>query len=136
MFSICQLFYVSRTAPHVDSAVIQHVLQVARRNNRRLDVTGCLLYSGRCFAQVLEGRRESVQPLAQRIAADPRHLDVRVLLERHRIDREYGDWSMGFLHDSRFESTLDALLRDGGDPVAIADIIDRMKPDTVMGALA
>jgi len=136
MSSICQLFYVSSATTPVDSAVIQHVLQVARRNNRQLDVTGCLLYSGRYFAQVLEGRKEQVQPLARRIASDPRHRNVRILLENHRIDRQYGGWSMGYLHDSELEDSLEGLLLEGGEPSAIADVIDRMKPDTVMGALA
>src|SRR5450755_4147101 len=134
MSSVCQLFYVSSATTPVDSVVIQHVLQVARRNNRQLDITGCLLYSGRYFAQVLEGRKEQVQPLAQRIASDPRHRNVRIFLETHRIDREYGDWSMGYLHDSTLEDSLGRLLLEGGEPGAIADVIDRMKPDTVMGA--
>jgi hypothetical protein len=135
MLSICQLFYVSSATDQIDSAAIQHILQVARRNNRRLDVTGCLLYSGRCFAQVLEGQKEAVQPLAQRIAADPRHRNVRILIENHRIDREYGDWSMGYLHDTQLADTLEALLFEDGSPSAIAAVINRMKPDTVMGAL-
>jgi len=136
MSSVCQLFYVSSATTPVDSVGIQHVLQVARRNNRQLDVTGCLLYSGRYFAQVLEGRKEQVQPLARRIASDPRHRNVRILSENHRIDRQYGGWSMGYLHDSELEDSLERLLLEGGEPTAIADVIDRMKPDTVMGALA
>jgi len=136
MSSVCQLFYVSSATTPVDSVVIQHVLQVARRNNRQLDITGCLLYSGRYFAQVLEGRKEQVQPLARRIASDPRHRNVRILLENHRTDRQYGGWTMGYLHDSELEDSLEGLLLEGGEPTAIADVIDRMKPDTVMGPLA
>ena len=136
MISVCQLFYVSRATSQFDSAVVQDVLQVARRNNRQLDVTGCLLYSGTFFAQVLEGRNEAVQPLAQRIALDPRHRDVRVLIENHRIDREYGDWSMGYLYDAQLADTLESLLQDGGDPGSLSDIMGRMKPDTMMGALS
>ena len=136
VLSICQLFYVSRATTQFDSASVQHILQIARRNNRRLDVTGCLLYSGHCFAQVIEGQQEVIQPLAQRIAADARHCDVRVLLENHRIDREYGDWSMGYLHDDKLADVLEQFLVSGGEPVLIAEIMQRMKPDTVMGALA
>lgn len=136
MFSVCQLFYVSRAAIPFDSALVQHILQSARRNNRRLDVTGCLLYSGQRFAQVLEGRKEVVQPLAERIAADTRHRDVRILMENHRLEREYGDWSMGYLHNTGLEDSLEALLLGNGEPSAIADVLARMKPDTVMGALA
>jgi hypothetical protein len=52
------------------------------------------------------------------------------------MEREYGDWSMGYLHDTNLEDTLEALLLEGGEPSAIADIINRMKPDTVMAALS
>jgi hypothetical protein len=133
---ICQLFYVSSVTDPVDGAVIQHILQGARRNNRQLDITGCLLYSGRYFAQILEGRKEQVQALARRIASDPRHRNVRIVLENHRIDRAYADWSMGYLHDCRLEDSLEGLLLEGGEPRAIADAIARMKPDTIMGPLA
>ncbi len=78
MLSVCQLFYVSRAAKPFDSAVIQDILQIARRNNRMLDVTGCLLYSGHHFAQVLEGSSAVVIPLAQRIAHDACHVNVLV----------------------------------------------------------
>ena len=136
MISICQLFYVSRATTPFDSAGVQNILQIARRNNRRLDVTGCLLYSGRCFAQVLEGGQEVIQPFVQRIALDPRHHDVRILLENHRVDREYGDWSMGYLHDEKLADDVEDLLVKGSSPVCIAEIMQRMKPDIVMGALA
>ena len=137
MLSICQLFYVSRAHQAFDAALIQSILASSRRNNPPLEVTGCLLFSGAFFAQVLEGPEAAVQALARRIADDPRHHDVRVLLETHRLEREYGDWSMGYLHDTGLAATLERLAADDGyDPVAAADIMMRMKPDTVMGALA
>ena len=135
MLPICQLFYISRASKEFDSALIQDILQVARRNNHQLDVTGCLLYSGTFFAQVLEGSNEVVQELALRIARDPRHHEVQFLLENHRVEREYGDWSMGYLHDQGLADVLESLMRGDGDPNTIADVIGRMKPDTMMGAL-
>jgi hypothetical protein len=136
MLSVCQLFYVSSSARVYDGAAIQDILQTARRRNRKLDVTGCLLFSGLHFAQVLEGIDSVVVPLAKRIASDPRHTNMRVLMESHRMEREYGDWSMGYLHDLDLEDRLEALLHDAEpDPRRIADVMMRMKPDTVMGAL-
>ena len=136
MLFVCQVFYVSRAAKAHDSVAIQDILQLARRKNRRLDVTGCLLYSGQHFAQVLEGDERDVVPLAHRIAEDPRHTNLRVLVENHRVEREYGDWSMGYLHNLGLEERLVALFRgEMRDPGAIADLMGRMKPDTVMGAL-
>lgn len=136
MSSIFQLFYVSRATRPFDNATIQDVLQAARRNNRRLDLTGCLLYSGQCFGQVLEGSEAAVLGLVARIGRDPRHCDVRILMESHRPEREYGDWSMGYLHDQGLQDDLEKLLTGQAPPATrVADVMSRMKPDTVMGAL-
>ncbi len=136
MLSICQLFYVSTAARPYENKAIQDILQISRRNNQRLDITGCLLFSGRYFAQVLEGSDANVTRLAQRIALDPRHTGVVTLMEGHRIDREFGAWSMGYLHDLRLEDDLQALLFGRQlNQLTISDVMSRMKPDTVMGAL-
>jgi hypothetical protein len=136
MSSVCQLFYVSRAAEACHSVAIQDILQMARRNNRKLDITGCLLYSGRHFAQVLEGDERQVLPLARRIADDPRHTHLQVLMESRRADREYGEWSMGYLHDLALEDQLTALFQSQSrDPGLVAELMSRMKPDSVMGAL-
>ena len=128
-----QLFYVSRPAPSCSAATIQEILQISRRNNRRLDITGCLLYSGTHFAQVLEGRSDVVEALASRIGADARHHDVRVLRSTPCAARHYGDWSMGYLHDLGLADALDALLAGGADPGHIEAVLARMRTDPVMG---
>ena len=136
MRSVFQTFYVSRATVPFDNAAVQSILQVSRRNNARVDVTGCLLFSGRCFAQVLEGDQAVVRALAGRVAADPRHLDVRFLRETKHEEREYADWSMGYLHDLTLEDDLETLLLiPDSSPVVVAEVMERMRPDTVMGAL-
>ena len=77
--------------------MIDGLKQISRRNNRQLDVTGCLLLAGPLFAQVLEGRRDAVEPLVARIAADPRHRQVRVLVERQTSARMRPDTVFGAL---------------------------------------
>ena len=136
MPSLSQFFYVSvRTVPH-DLAAVQHILQISRRNNRQLDVTGCLLIAGPLFAQVVEGRREVVEPLVERIGKDPRHHSVHVLVERQTSTRQYGEWSMGYFDDPGQEERLRRLL-DGGraDARDLAGMMGRMRPDTVLGDL-
>lgn len=136
MPSVCQLFYVSHASQPYEDAAIQDILQSSRRNNRRSDVTGCLLFSGLHFAQVLEGSEAVVVQLARRIARDPRHANVMVLRESHRPEREYGDWSMGYLHDLGLEDRLEQFLRTPEHDLRdIAEVMARMRPDTVMGAL-
>ena len=136
MPAVFQVFYVSRATAALDNAQVQSILHAARRQNARLDVTGCLLFSGHCFAQVLEGPEPVVSALARRIAADPRHVGVRVLSQTRRQERDYADWSMGFLYDLTLEDDLETLLMiPDRSPVVIADVMERMRPDPVMGAL-
>ena len=75
------------------------------------NITGCLLFSGRYFAQVLEGRPEVTSRKLDTITSDPRHVDFRLLVERHVVERTYAEWSMGYLHDLGLEDQLEALAR-------------------------
>ena|ERR1700712_4777180 len=136
MSTLFQIFYVSRATAAFDNQAVQAILHASRRNNARVDVTGCLLFSGRCFAQVLEGDEAVVTKLAARIGADPRHNDVRFLFEGRRMEREYSDWSMGYLHDLNLEDDLETLLLiPSRSPIVVAEVMERMRPDPVMGAL-
>ena len=131
-----QVFSVSRATAAFDNAQVQSIVQASRRRNARLDVTGCLLFSGHCFAQVLEGRQAVVSALARKIAADPRHVGVRVLSEGQRDERDYADWAMGYRYDLNLEDDLETLLMiPDRSPAVTADVMERMRPDPVMGAL-
>jgi len=136
MSAVFQAFYVSRATTAFANAQVQSILQASRRQNARLDVTGCLLFSGHCFAQVLEGEQTVVSALARKIAADPRHVGVRILSETQRDERDYGDWAMGYLYDLNLEDDLETLLMiPDRSPAVTADVMERMRPDPVMGAL-
>ncbi len=60
MPAVFQTFYVSRARSAFDETAVQAILERSRRHNVSVGVTGCLLFSGRCFAQVLEGERAVV----------------------------------------------------------------------------
>jgi hypothetical protein len=98
--SLYSLAYFSRNAidgsgPEVQAQIAQ-ILASARRNNAREGVTGALLFSDGCFAQVLEGRRSDVEGVFESIQCDPRHADVTIL-HLHEVDRRsFGEWSMAF----------------------------------------
>ncbi len=94
------LAYFSHNAidgtPDEMQAAIGNILAAARRNNARHGVTGALIFSDGCFAQVLEGAREEVEAVFETIQCDPRHSDVTIL-HLHQIEqRSFGDWSMAF----------------------------------------
>lgn len=96
---------------------IEAILVTARRSNAARGITGALLYSAGCFAQVLEGPLSEVEALFERIQLDPRHRDVKVL-QFHPLDRRsFGDWSMAFAgldSDSPERTKIEAALVDPG----------------------
>lgn len=94
------LAYFSRNAIAGSAAEVQaqiaQILASARRNNAVHGVTGALLFSDGCFAQVLEGRRSDVEGVFEAIQGDPRHAAVTIL-HLHEVDsRSFGGWSMAF----------------------------------------
>jgi hypothetical protein len=134
--TVLQTFCISRATQPFDHGAIEPLLQSWRRGNAHQRITGCLLFSGRCFAQVLEGERVAVQTLARRIARDPRHTDVRILSEESRDEREFAGWTLGYLHDVALDDDLETLLMiPQRSPAVVAEVMERMRPDPVMGAL-
>ena len=93
-----RLVYCSRNTITADqgdrAAEIADILAASRANNARDGVTGALLYSDGCFAQVLEGNLDAVQRTFERIQRDPRHGHVIVLEARAAEARIFGQWDM------------------------------------------
>lgn len=74
------LVYTSySTAPFSEEELIQ-LLNQSRVSNKKLDITGMLVYLDNKFIQVLEGERTAVVKLYEKIAGDPRHKKVALLL--------------------------------------------------------
>lgn len=86
---------ISGTAEEIQNS-IAGILTSARKNNSRHGVTGALLFSDGCFAQVLEGAREDVEAVFEIIQCDPRHRDVTIMHLHEIEERSFGDWSMAF----------------------------------------
>ena len=136
MTNLKQLFYISRMAEGVDERAIRNILAISRRNNRMLDVTGCLSFTGRHFAQVLEGREDAIAELTRRIHADSRHTEFRLLIDRPATLREHPLWSMAYMHDLELSSDIQALFDTPEASMRkTLQTMGRLKPDTVMGAL-
>jgi hypothetical protein len=90
-----QLLYVSNTSRDVAPAELDAILAVSRTNNAALDVTGLLLFIDGGFLQILEGEERTIRELYARIAADRRHWETRLMLDRES-PRAFTGWSMGF----------------------------------------
>lgn len=89
-----RLVYLSVADDDLDWSGIGPILKVSQANNGRDGVTGLLLYDGGSFLQVLEGQREAVLTTFDRIRADPRHHDVKLMLSETVAAPAFEDWAM------------------------------------------
>lgn len=136
MSPLRQILYVSRASGGLSRADIQNLLAEAGRKNWRHNVTGCLLYTGRSFVQLLEGESDVVGPLSERIAQHRWHNGMRVLLDRKVERRRYADWSMGYVYNLDLADRIDTLCA----PSQLTDedieaLLAELRPDPVMGRL-
>ena len=93
---IHQLVYTSRETYPLRAEGLIRLLLSARERNRHADVTGVLLYRDGWFMQLLEGSPADVRGLYARIADDPRHGEVDLLLARACNARLMHGWRMGY----------------------------------------
>jgi hypothetical protein len=88
------LIYVSTATTLPNQRMIDEILESAHRNNPAMELTGMLLWSDLTFAQLLEGPPAALDAMYARLAADPRHHDLR-LLSRWPVGRRlFSEWSM------------------------------------------
>ncbi len=103
---LVRLMYASRAVPAVDQEELLAILKKSKTNNHKSGVTGALCFSEGIFLQVLEGGRNAVNQLYNRIACDARHTDV-VLLNYDEIEeRRFSGWSMGQVNMHRMNPAL------------------------------
>jgi hypothetical protein len=93
--SLGQIVYASAASGEFELSDIEPILEVARRRNSQLGVTGMLLFEKTSFLQVLEGDQEVIDALLERIRRDRRHTRVVLLLREPIEARTFGKWSMG-----------------------------------------
>ena len=92
-----QIVYASAAREPFTPEALDTLLSKARIRNTAHDVTGMLLYHTGSFLQVLEGPPDAVQLIFSSIVRDPRHVHTEVLHNQLIDQREFQDWSMGFL---------------------------------------
>lgn len=83
MQNVYQLIYLSRLADAASPACVAEIVRVARQRNAVFHIRSLLVFDGWRFCQTLEGEYAVVCDLADRIRADERHTDFRVL---HRAE--------------------------------------------------
>ena len=117
--SLRRYLYVSALAPAMPSTVVGQILRQSRESNHRLNLSGALLFDGERFCQLLEGECRRTQALMARIATDPRHRDMKLLLDASvTSERLMTNWLCGYCDHEAFEIVT---LAAASDPQRAAD---------------
>lgn len=92
---IFNLFYTS-SANDLQQHELETLLEKAREKNAVNGITGILLYCDGIFVQLLEGEETKVKETFDRIAKDPRHMDLRNIVSTSSEKRYFPEWKMGY----------------------------------------
>jgi Sensors of blue-light using FAD len=97
-----RLVYRSQATHKLGSLHLFNLLIQCREKNRRLGITGHLLYTEEIFVQCIEGPPESIESLWQSLLRDERHHGVELIARGPLAERRFAEWSMAFSSYSHF----------------------------------
>ena len=103
---LVRLMYASRAAVAIDQEELMAILRHAKVANPKAGITGALCFADGTFIQALEGGRDAVNRVYNKIAADNRHKDVILLGYEEISERRFASWSMGQVNLSRLNPAL------------------------------
>lgn len=98
---IASLTYKSVATATPRATDLDKLVVRARERNRKLDVTGLLLFEDGCFLQTIEGPPRALDQLWTSIQRDGRHNHIEVLSEHMVAGRLFSDWEL--MLGSRFD---------------------------------
>lgn len=108
---ISYLVYISVPSLEVEAVDLLEILRQSRENNAREGITGLLVYKKHYFCQYIEGRREAIDRLYERIQLDSRHRTPFVIDSGTLEKRLFPDWTMGYA-DTSYLKKLDVAGRN------------------------
>jgi hypothetical protein len=75
---------------------LEELLLKSRVNNARIGISGILLFNNGSFFQVLEGEKETVEALYEKISKDKRHDKTTKIIMEPIKERSFSVWTMGY----------------------------------------
>lgn len=111
---LVRMVYCSRISESFSSEDIDKILDVARKENKKRNVTGLLCFSRKYFLQCLEGGRKAVNETYHNILNDERHEEI-VLLDYKEINtRDFTSWQMAYIPEKNITDAIN--LKFSGTP--------------------
>ena len=116
---IQEIIYVSTLAADEPLRAVADIAGKSRSTNRRLDITGLLVFDGMNFCQQLEGGAQELAELMAHIQKDPRHTQVTVVHQGPLDKRRFWNFSLGYTSAEDIEA-LERLRQLQGQPAVDA----------------
>jgi hypothetical protein len=120
-----RMIYCSQATVDFSPEELISLLELARVKNQASGLSGMLLYSSQSFLQMLEGDPAALQETYERIVADDRHVNLRLLMNADVSVRLFPDWTMGFEHveDEELADDLEGFTPEIEYPLVNPDLI-------------
>jgi len=120
-----RVIYCSQATHDISPDELVELLALSRRNNTEAGLSGMLLYTSQSFLQVLEGESDPLLRTYDRIRADSRHTNLRLLQQVETPAPRFPDWSMGFEHvdDEDLEDDLEGFTAATRYPLVNPDLV-------------
>lgn len=99
---LIRLIYCSEANPlRFNGAEMVSIMKASNRNNTEMGLSGLLCFTNQFFLQCLEGERNVVNEIFASIMNDFRHQNVQLMLIEDIKQRDFPDWAMGLVSDSK-----------------------------------
>ena len=105
-----QVIYASAATVSFSQSDLIELLKIARQRNSAVDISGMLLYNAGSFLQVLEGPDENIDALFAKIQKDTRHARCLLLSRKTIQEKEFENWSMGFVDITRVAERIEGFV--------------------------
>jgi hypothetical protein len=124
------LVYCSKATAGVDDAAVANIIEIAKRWNPEHGITGLLVFGSGIFFQWLEGPRDNVTALMNKLRTDPRHDNVVMFSENEEVrERLFRDWDMELVTTDDIRDVLSDALDSAEDPhnaTALATLLEEL----------
>jgi len=121
---IHQIVYSSSANKKILKSDLVIILRKARINNKVSEITGLLMYVDEHFLQILEGDKDKVHELYNKISLDARHKDCQIIYEGDSDKRFFSRWEMAYAAPSSKDLSVWLGLHD---TTSVESAIDKIK---------
>lgn len=108
--------YVSQPAKNVNFNQIQEILTISHRNNSERNISGALIYDHKHFIQYLEGDKNIIDSLREKIQSNPNHHEIHTIAFGEIPQRHFKNWTMSYISYAMYNQVIPNLCPEGFRP--------------------